>query len=198
MSINQVTLLSALDDDGLGSAIESILFVASGPVTIAALASALEVPRERVKAALRRLHDTRHGGIRLQMNADQVQFVTSPESSEWVHRFLGAVRPPALSRAALETLAVVAYRQPVTRADIEAVRGVNSDRVIQTLLARNLVEERGHRETLGRPMQYGTGFGFLEYFGLSSLEELPPTDTASERAMDVSVLGMRREARPCD
>jgi segregation and condensation protein B len=123
-----------------------------------------------------------------------VQLVTAPESREAVQRYLGAARPPAFSRAALEALTVVAYRQPVTRAEIEAARGVNSDRAIHTLLARGLIEEVGQRQVIGRPMQYGTGFAFLEYFGLSSLADLPRIDQLEPPQADPTAIGMRTSA----
>jgi segregation and condensation protein B len=127
------------------------------------------------------------------MDKGMAQLVTAPENAEVIQRYLGAAKPPALSRAALETLSVVAYRQPVTRPEIEAARGVNSDRPIQTLLARGLIEELGRRDTVGRPVEYGTGFGFLEYFGLESLDQLPPLEPEQpwERS-DPAAFGMRR------
>lgn len=163
-----------LDEARLLSAAESVLLVAGEPVTIAALAAALDQPRAGVVDLLDKLRTALRGGIRLQVHDGKAQLVTAPENAAVVQRFLGTAKPPALSRAALEALTVIAYRQPVTRSEIEAARGVNSDRAVQTLLARGLIEERGHRESIGRPMQYGTTFGFLEYFGLSSLDELPP------------------------
>ncbi len=160
----------------LASILESILLVASGPVDIGPVSTILSVPRSEVEAALDELQDTLRGGIRLQIDGGRAQLVSTPENADVVRRFLGSEKPPPLSRSAVEALAVIAYRQPATRSDIEAVRGVNSDRAVQTLLARNLIEERGQRETPGRPLQYGTGFAFLEYFGLGSLADLPPLD----------------------
>ncbi len=100
--------------------------------------------------------------------------VTAPDLAGWVARLGRAPRQAPLSPAALETLAIVAYRQPVTRAEIEAVRGVHSDSALRTLEERGLVRETGRRETLGRPVEYGTTAGFLAAFGLRGLEELPP------------------------
>jgi len=160
----------------LASVLESILLVAAGPVDISLLCTTLAISRSDVDEALEILQQTLDGGIRLQVHVSEAQLVSAPENGDMVRRFLGSEKPAPLSRSALETLAVVAYRQPATRADIEAVRGVSSDRAVQTLLARNLIEERGHRQTPGRPLQYGTGFAFLEYFGLGSLADLPPLD----------------------
>ena len=104
-------------------------------------------------------------------------FVTQPDFASWVRALVGVkVRPPRLSQPALETLAIVAYRQPITRAEIEQIRGVNVDGVMQTLLERGLLENVGRAEVVGRPMTYGTTPLFLEYFGLRSLEDLPAAD----------------------
>lgn len=178
-------------DDELRSSIESILLVAGGPVTVQALATVLDVPKAHVTRLLEELCGRERGGIRVQLHAGGAQLVTAPENVEIIHRYLGTSKPPALSRSALETLTIVAYRQPVTRPEIEAIRGVNSDRAVHTLVARGLIEERGRRETLGRPTEYGTTFAFLEYFGLGSLDDLPdlPAESAGEdQEID---LGMR-------
>ena len=114
-------------------------------------------------------------GIRLLLSGDRVELATAPEAGALIARYVGAdaVR---LSPAALETLAIVAYRQPVTKGAIERIRGVDSDYTVRALLHRRLVVEQGRSETPGRPILYGTGFEFLERFGLSSLEELPLLD----------------------
>jgi segregation and condensation protein B len=179
------------DDSELLSELESILLVAGGPVRIVALARALEQPRTRIQELLALLKSSLAGGIRLQVHEGEAQLVTAPENVGPVQRFLGSARPPPLSRPALETLTVVAYHQGATRAEIEAMRGVNSDRAVQTLLGRGLIAERGQRTTLGRPMQYGTTFAFLEYFGLGSLEELPPLETHEEKDLSAGRLGLR-------
>lgn len=178
-------------DESMLSALESMLLVAGGPASLASLADAAGVGRRDIDAALDALGKRLRGGIRLQLHAGQAQLVTAPENAEAVHRFLGASKPPPLSRPALEALGIVAYRQPATRADVEAARGVNSDRAIQTLLARGLIEERGRRDSPGRPVEYGTTFGFLEYFGLSSLEDLPPFAGRVQQTADPVQLGLR-------
>jgi segregation and condensation protein B len=180
-----------LADDRLAAALESLLLVAGGPVTVNALASAVQQPRSRVLSMLRRLGDSLKGGIRLQIHDGEAQLVTAPENVEVVQRFLGTAKVPALSRSALEALTIVAYRQPVTRPEVEAIRGVNSERALQTLVARGLIEERGRRETIGRPVEFGTTMGFLEYFGLTSLEDLPPIKTSDPQYADAEILGMR-------
>jgi segregation and condensation protein B len=179
------------DDAQLSAGLESVLLAAAGPVSVAELARLFAVSRSRILAALTGLSADLTRGIRLQVHGDRAQLATAPEFSEVVQRFLGTTKPPPLSRSALETLSVVAYRQPVTRPEIEHLRGVNSDRAVESLLARGLIEERGRRDTVGRPMEYGTTFGFLEYFGLTSLEELPPLPADEPSQAAPGLLGLR-------
>jgi len=141
-----------------------------------------------VEAALAELGASYEGtGLRLQNAGDEWQIVTAPDHAPQVAAYLGADRL-RLSPASLETLAVVAYRQPVTRAEVEAIRGVNCDQTIYTLSSRRLIEERGRKETAGRPILYGTTWEFLECFGLGSLHELPRALTP-EGAVLESVAG---------
>ena len=126
---------------------------------------------------LARDHEQANRSYRLACVAGSWQFVTQPEYAPWLKALVGhKIRPPRLSQPALETLAIVAYRQPITRAEIEQVRGVAVDGVMQTLLERGLVEQVGRAEVVGRPMTYGTTAMFLEYFGLRSLEDMPAAD----------------------
>ncbi|WP_376792897.1 SMC-Scp complex subunit ScpB [Thermoflexus sp.] len=163
----------------LEARVEALLFVAGDPPSIAQLARALKVPPEAVEGALNALQEhLKTRGLRLQRMGDRVQLVTAPEAAEDVRCFLGLEAAPRLSTAALETLAIIAYRQPITRAEIEAIRGVNCDGVLRTLLAKGLIEEVGRAEGPGRPILYGTTFLFLQHFGLRSLDELPPLDGA--------------------
>lgn len=159
----------------LAGLVESLLFVAPDPVRITALASALEEPAERIEEALAHLSDLQHDrGVQVQRARDRVQLVSSPDSAPYIERFLGLDLVVKLSPAALETLAIIAYRQPVTRAQIDEWRGVNSDGVLRTLLHRGLVEQGERLEQAGRPFHYHTTFDFLQHFGLQSLEDLPP------------------------
>jgi segregation and condensation protein B len=161
--------------------VESLLFVADEPVSTARLAHTLEVSEETIQALLDRFaQECQTRGIRLQRKADHVQLVSAPEAAPYIERFLGLERSTRLSPAALEVLAIIAYRQPITRAQIEAIRGVSCDAVLRTLVNHGLVEEVGRLEQAGRPILYGTTFQFLQHFGLSSLEELPPL--AEDRA----------------
>ncbi|HEV8634838.1 MAG TPA: SMC-Scp complex subunit ScpB [Chloroflexota bacterium] len=154
--------------------LETLLFVADGPVEIARLQRALEADRPTVEAGLERLAASfRARGIRLQRKDDSVTLASAPEAARYVERFLGLGETGRLSGPALETLAIVAYRQPATRTQIEAVRGVGAEYAIRSLLARSLIQEVGRAETVGRPILYGTTFEFLQYFGLESLDQLP-------------------------
>jgi len=161
----------------LTSRIEALLFVADEPVSIRELAQVLEASEQAVEEALQQLsaHYKRRG-LRLQRTDRRVQFVTAPEAASDVERFLGLDHRTRLSAAALETLALIAYRQPITRAQIEAIRGVNCDGVLRTLLSHGLIAAVGRLEQVGRPILYGTTFEFLQYFGLTDLSELPSLD----------------------
>ncbi len=156
--------------------LEALLFVAERPLARREIASLAGVDRDTVDARLGDLEVALAGrGIRLVLSGERVELVTAPEAGAHVARYVGAdaVR---LSPASLETLAIVAYRQPVTKAAVERIRGVDSDYTMRTLVHRRLVVELGRSEAPGRPFLYGTGFEFLERFGLTSLEQLPPLD----------------------
>lgn len=164
--------------DPAAALVESLLFVAQGPVGIADLARALELPRPAVMRAIDALAASLEGrGLRVQRGEGTVRLVTAPEAAPAVQRFLGLELAAPLTRAALETLSIIAYRQPLTRPEIDDLRGVSSDGVLRTLLARGLVEPVGRRETVGLPYEYGTTYAFLDYFGLGGLDELPPLGT---------------------
>jgi len=139
-----------------------------------------KVKESQLTAALEELaseHEAANRSYRLVCVAGSWQFVTQPEYAPWLKALVGhRIRPPRLSQPALETLAIIAYRQPITRAEIEQIRGVAVDGVMQTLVERGLVEQAGRAEVVGRPMTYTTATAFLEYFGLRNLEELPAAD----------------------
>jgi len=150
---------------------------AEGDETIRGLKKVKESELTRALEQLAREHEEAKRSYRLVCVAGSWQFVTQPEFAPWLKALVGhKVRPSRLSQPALETLAIIAYRQPITRAEIEQVRGVTVDGVMQTLAERGLVEQVGRAEVVGRPMTYGTTSLFLEYFGLRSLEELPAAD----------------------
>jgi len=159
----------------LPAALEALLFVSAEPVPSAQLAAALEISTVDAEAGLNELDETlQTRGLRLQRHAGRVQLTTAPETAESIERFLGLEAISHLSRAALETLAIIAYQQPVTRPQVDAVRGVNSDGVMKSLFGKGLIQEFGRAEGIGRPILYGTTPDFLQHFGLSSLSELPP------------------------
>ncbi len=164
-------------DITLKSIVEALLFVAEDPVSPEEIAKAAGVPAKQVAVALQGLraeYEDGDHGIVLQEHKGKYRLVTSPDVSEYVARFLDLDLTTRLSNAALEVLAIVAYRQPVTRAQIESVRGVNSDAALNTLIQRGLVEEVGMLQAPGRPRLYGTTEEFLRIFGLKSLDDLPP------------------------
>lgn len=157
------------------SFVESLLFVADEPVTLSDLAQTLEVSTSQISDAVDHLCEAYAGrGLRIQRINGRVQMVTAPETAPAIERFLGLELSGKLSAAAMETLAIIAYRQPITRPAVDAIRGVNSDSVLRTLIARGLIEEVGRLDTVGRPILYGTTFEFLQHFGLESLDDLPP------------------------
>jgi segregation and condensation protein B len=159
----------------LDGAVEAILFVLDTPVSETALASALQVPAPEVSAALERLragYDERGAGFELRAGAGGYRLYTRPEFAPQVEQFLQDGQRARLSQAALETLAVIAYRQPVTRSRVSAIRGVNVDGVVRTLLARGLIVEVGVEPESGAGL-FRTSELFLERMGLQSLEELP-------------------------
>ncbi|MCL4534768.1 MAG: SMC-Scp complex subunit ScpB [Bacteroidetes bacterium] len=164
-----------MERDALVRIVESLLFVADEPLTLPQLTRLLEIERGQVEVALAELAEAcQSRGIRLQCHNDAYQLVTAPEAAPFIERLLGSGSERRLSGAALEALAIVAYRQPITRAGIEAIRGVNSDRSLRTLQSLGLIAEVGRMETVGRPLLFGTTFEFLQYFGLESLAQLPP------------------------
>jgi len=163
-----------MDRDQLPSVVESLLFVSDGPVELTRLQRILDVEPADLAAAIETLSEaSRRRGVHVQRHGDSVQLVTAPEAAPYVEKLLGVQVSGKLSTAAMETLAIIAYRQPVTRAGIEAIRGVNAERALATLLSRALISEVGRMDTAGRPILYGTTFEFLQHFGLQSVAELP-------------------------
>ncbi|MFO8037658.1 MAG: SMC-Scp complex subunit ScpB [Anaerolineales bacterium] len=161
----------------LTAKVEALLFVSPEPITPYQLGSILDVSTRRIKNCLDKLEGKYQGrGIRLQHHNGAVQLTTAPEAAQLIEHFLEIETTYTLSQAALETLSIVAYQQPVTRPQIDAIRGVNSDSVLRTLLSEGLIKEVGRAESPGRPILYSATSKFLTYFGLSSFEELPPLD----------------------
>ena len=192
----------------LAAIVESMLLASGTPVPLARLVEALDGPQRReVTAALRSLSESyeREGrGLRLVYVAGGYQLRSAPEHGHWVRRLLGG-RPPRLSRPMLETVAIIAYRQPCTRPEIEAIRGVDADAVLSTLLERRLIRIVGRKDAPGRPLLYATTKDFLEVFGLPDLQALPPlaevgdgADLLAARADEASAGSEEGAAPPAD
>ena len=170
--------------------IEAILFVAGEAVAVKDLARALQISEQELKKQLNELsdeYDYRQRGFLLKRFGDNVQLATRPLYAEDVVRLLQPVQQQSLSQAAMETLAVVAYKQPVTRAEVEQIRGVKCDYSLQSLMNKGMIGEVGRKDTIGRPILFGTTDKFLSHFGISSLEDLPPMpEPPTEETNDVT------------
>jgi len=167
--------------------LESLLFVAGRPIREMELKKLLLIDEIRLRAAISALTkacEQAGRGLRVQRTDDQVQFVSAPENARFVAALLGMPSQAKLTSAALETLAVVAYRQPITRSQIEFIRGVNSDRALASLLQYGLAIEVGRAPTVGRPTLFGTTADFLQQFGLTSLDALPRPESEEATALE--------------
>lgn len=165
--------------EDLTAIIEAILFVSGDPVRLDALAHAMNLTVSELGEALSSLSDRlslENRGIRLNRSGETVFLSINPRYAAQVEAFLQPLQKQPLSQAVLETLSIIAYRQPVTKGDIEAVRGVKCDYSVQSLLNKGFIEERGRRETLGRPILYGTTDRFLQHFGMETLADLPAVE----------------------
>ena len=164
-------------EGSLAGRIEAILFVSGEAVSIPDLAKALQTDEEKLKKCLDQISDEynyRQRGFLLKRFGNKVQLATRPLYAEDVVRLLQPVQQQNLGQAAMETLAVVAYKQPVTRAEVEQIRGVKCDYSLQSLINKGLIQENGRKDTIGRPILYGTTDAFLSHFGIRGLEDLPP------------------------
>ena len=156
--------------------LEALIFASSEPVTVKEMSIIIELNEETVRALLAELtqeYKDQRRGIQILEVAGGYQMVTKPELAVYLEKLRKVPRQVPLSQAALETLAIIAYKQPITRAEIETIRGVRVDSSLSTLLEKGLIEETGRKEGPGRPILYGTTRKFLKYFGLNSLDELP-------------------------
>lgn len=162
--------------ENLRLTLEALLLVAETPPTIRQLAQVTGVSTNAVEAVLTELESDTSRGIRLRRHDGTVALVSAPEAAPYVERLLGLDSPPRLSKAALETLAIIAYHQPVTRDQIEQVRGVGASGVIRSLRARDLIAPSGRLDTIGQPLLWSVTPRFLDHFGLSALDQLPPLE----------------------
>lgn len=164
--------------------VEGLLFAAGDEgLSLQQIAAVLEVEEEQARAIIHMLkdeYDKQKRGIQLVELAGVFQLATRKEHAPYLKKLVESPSSTSLSQAALETLAIIAYRQPITRAEIEEIRGVKSDKPIQTLIAKALIKEVGRADGTGRPILYGTTKEFLDYFGLKTLEELPPLPELQE------------------
>ncbi len=162
----------------LSAIIEGLLFVATSPISVNQLAQTLQESEKSVRDALQELENyyTTSRTLMLQWNHNKVQMTSAPFMGNLIEEFFGTEVTTSLSQASLEAIAIIAYKQPITRPEIDEIRGVNSDGVVRNLLSKGLIEEVGRKEGIGRPVLYGTTADFLNYFGLSSLKELPAFD----------------------
>ncbi len=178
---------SIFEKSTLDAIIEALLFVAPGPVTVQQLAAGTEHTQHEIEKSIKILQERyeKSGGLALQEHKGKYQITTKPILGSMIEKFLGLQATSRLSRAGLETLAIISYKQPVTRPQLDDIRGVNSDGVMKSLLSKGLIEEMGRAEGPGRPILYGTTTEFLQYFGLNSLKELPPLDLGDEQVEEI-------------
>lgn len=165
-----------MEDKEAKSILEALLFISGEPLTVEILKNILEINSDEVKRIIVELineYQLKNPGLLITEVAGGVQMVTNPACAPWVKKLLATALPTRLSQQSLETMAIVAYKQPIIKAEIEVLRGVNSDGVLKTLLERRLVKILGRKEVPGRPLIYGTTKEFLQYFGLKDLAELP-------------------------
>ncbi len=166
-----------MDDQQLKAAIEALLFIAGSPVTVDRLKGIFEEePKDRIEEQIRALqqdYEARNAGVMLAEVANGWQIATCADQASWIRKFRTVKAAGRLSRPALETLAIIAYKQPITRPEIEAIRGVNIGGIVRNLMERRLVKIVGKKDVPGKPMLYGTSLEFLQYFGLKDLSSLP-------------------------
>ena len=181
-----------IDTSMIDEILESLLFLSGNGLKVADVAAQLEVKTSDVNAAVKRLKEKYGGksGIHLLSFNGKIQFASNPAYSDVVACVLNPIRERDLSNAALETIAIIAYRQPVTRLDIEQIRGVNSEYTVQMLLKNNLIEVVGRKEAVGKPLLFGTTDEFLKRFQLESLDELPDYETLLE---SIKVIGEKND-----
>lgn len=165
-----------MEDREKRSVLEVLLFLSGEPITLSTVRDVIDLPELEIKRLMDELilqYREQNGGLFIAEIANGYQMVTNPEYSEWVKKFKSTQLSSKLSMPALETLSIIAYKQPIIKAEIEQLRGVNSDSAIRTLLEKRLIKVIGRKEAPGRPFLYGTTREFLQYFGLKDLTELP-------------------------
>ena len=182
-----------MTNESIKSALESILFVWGDPLEAKTAAELFNIPTNDMLHILRELADDyeeRRSGLRIREADKAFQLCTNPENDDYITKLCTPVKEKRLSQAALEVLAVIAYKQPVTKAQIDAVRGIKSDRVLETLMRKDLVEEKGRSSSIGRPILYGTTRNFLFTFGFESLDDLPELEDVGSLVLDDDLEGL--------
>ncbi len=172
-----------MEDREAKSVIESLLFISGEPMTIDSIRKITEIDKKKIDALVKELisdYSLRNSGLLIIEVAEGVQMVTNPASSPFIKKLISTAVPTKLSQPSIETLSIIAYKQPIIKAEIEAIRGVNSDGVVKTLLERRMIRIIGRKEVPGRPLMYGTTREFLQYFGLKDLTELPTLKELSD------------------
>lgn len=166
-----------MDNKDLSSVIESILLIAEKPVSTKEIASVTGASSSEIqKSAESLIESYKNRGIRIIKKDDLLHIVSAPENSEYIAKFLNEELRHDLTQAALETLAIITYKQPITRMEVEEIRGANSDTIVRNLMIRGLISEVGRKDALGRPILYGTTLEFLQFFGLENENQLPNVD----------------------
>ena len=191
IDINQYEFAETSRKNKIKSAIEAMLFVAGEPLNIKDIYTNLELDRKTAREILNEINEefkAESRGIKLINIDDSYQFVTKPENSEFIQKMLKKNKRQSLSQASIESLAIVAYKQPITRVDIDEIRGVKSESALQRLLERDLIKDVGRLEVPGRPILYGTTDEFLRQFGLQSLKELPSLDLYEDSDADMEIV----------
>ena len=190
IDINQYEFAETSRKNKIKSAIEAMLFVAGEPLNIKDIYTNLELDRKTAREILNEITEefkAESRGIKLINIDDSYQFVTKPENSEFIQKMLKKNKRQSLSQASIESLAIVAYKQPITRVDIDEIRGVKSESALQRLLERDLIKDVGRLEVPGRPILYGTTDEFLRQFGLKTIKELPSLDLYGDEGVQSSM-----------
>lgn len=178
------------------SIIEALLFIWGEPLNIREISKVLDMNRSQVENILKKMiddFDFNRRGLKIVTIDDSYQLSTRPEHHSWISKLSQDKSSKSLSTAALETLSIIAYKQPITKNELEAIRGVRCDSIVNTLVNRDLVEERGRLERIGRPIVYGTTKEFLRYFGLESLVDLPPIEDFEDASNENEIENQHRE-----
>jgi len=178
-----------MDDREIKSIIEALLFIWGDPLSLKDIAEVLELSKDEIEKNIKEMIDdfnfSRRGIQIIQIN-NSYQLSTRSEHFEWIRKLCNPMKTKTLSNAALETLSIIAYKQPITKAEIEMIRGVKCDKALSTLMEKNLIKEVGRMDKTGRPILYGTTEEFLKSFGLSTLDELPELEIFNESSIELT------------